>query len=80
MEDKKETIFIEGMRFFKPREKAPSWIKGNLIIDLGTLIDFAEKQGIKPTDPLRVDLCKSEKKGTYYFTLNSWKPTKPDNI
>lgn len=79
-ETKKELIFVEGMRFFKPRENAPESIKGNLVIDLGTLLEFAEKQGIKSGDPLRVDLRKSKEKGTYYFSLNIWKPQKPQEI
>jgi len=73
MAEKKETIFIEGMRFFKPREGCPTWIKGNIVIDLAQLREFIKKQSI--TELLRIDLCKSEKKGTYYFTLNQWKPT-----
>lgn len=72
-EEKKETIFVEGARFFKPRENASSWIKGNVVITLSELREFIKKHDIK--DQLRIDLCKSEKKGTYYFTLNNWKPT-----
>ena len=76
MEEKKETIFAEGIRFFKPREGAPTWIKGNVVITLSELRDFIKKHDIQ--DQLRIDLCKSEKKGTYYFTLNTWKPTPKD--
>lgn len=78
MEQKTELIFPDGIRFFKPRDNAPKTIKGNMVIELGKLIDFCEKQGIKPDEQLRIDLRKSETKGTYYFTLNTWKPTKPD--
>ena len=74
--EKKEFIFPDGIRFFKPRDNAPKSIKGNLVIELGTLVDWAEKQGIKPSEQLRIDLRKSEEKGTYYFTLNTWKPTR----
>ena len=73
MENKKSVIFVEGIRFFKPRENAPTWIKGNVVITLSELRDFIKKHDIK--DQLRIDLCKSEKKGTYYWTLNTWKPT-----
>lgn len=77
--EKKEyppTIFIEGIRFFKPRENAPSWIKGNVVITLAELREFIKKNDIK--DQMRIDLCKSEKKGTYYFTLNQYKPMAKD--
>lgn len=71
--EKKETIFIEGIRFFKPNENAPTWIKGNVTVNLQEFREFIKKQDFK--DPLmRIDLCKSEKKGTYYFTLNTWQP------
>ena len=76
MAEKKETIFVEGARFFKPRDNAPTWIKGNVVITLSELREFIKKHNIK--DQLRIDLCKSEKKGTYYFTLNNWKPTPKD--
>ena len=74
-EQKTELIFPDGIRFFKPRDNASESIKGNLVIELGTLLDWADKQGIKPTEQLRIDLRKSKEKGTYYFTLNTWKPT-----
>jgi hypothetical protein len=77
MAEKKETIFVEGVRFFKPRENAPTWIKGNVVINLQELREFIKKQSF--SEPLmRIDLCKSEKKGTYYFTLNQWKPEPKD--
>lgn len=85
MAEKTEFIFIEGMRFFKPRENAPQSIKGNLVITLSELRDFIKKHDIK--DQMRIDLRKSEAKGTYYFTLNTYNPMKkeedkidPENI
>ena len=75
MSEKQPTIFIEGIRFFKPRENAPSWIKGNVTINMQEFAEFIKKQDFK--DPvMKIDLCKSEKKGTYYFTLNTYKPQK----
>lgn len=76
-EQKQDMIFVEGMRFFKPRDNAPKTIKGNIVIDLAQLREFLKKNEIK--DLLRVDLRKSETKGTYYFSLNTWKPTKPES-
>lgn len=79
-EEKKDLIFPDGIRFFKPRENAPKSIKGNLVITLEELIAFATKQGIGLDQQLRIDLRKSETKGTYYFTLNTWKPNKEVEI
>ncbi len=79
MDEKKQLIFTEGINFFKPRENAPATIKGNLTIDLPKLMEFAQKNNV--VGQLRIDLRKSEAKGTYYFTLNTWKPkpVEPDN-
>lgn len=71
--NKTPMIFAKGIRFFKPRENAPKAIKGNIIIDLKEFKEFLNQQNI--TDLLRIDLRKSEEKGTYYFSLNTWKPT-----
>ncbi len=76
MPEKTDLIFIEGMRFFKPRENAPQSIKGNLVITLSELREFIKKHDIK--DQMRVDLRKSEAKGTYYFTLNTYNPVKKE--
>lgn len=77
MSEPKPKVFVEGVRFFKPNAKAPTWIKGNVTINLQELREFIKKQDFK--EPImRIDLCKSEKKGTYYFTLNDWKPTPKD--
>lgn len=74
MPEKKETIFVEGIRFFKSKEKAPSWVKGNVTVNIQEFREFIKKQNFQ--EPvMRIDLCKSETKGTYYFTLNTWKPT-----
>ena len=78
MEQKTELIFPDGIRFFKPRDNAPKTIKGNMVIELSKLVDWAEQQGIKGDQQLRIDLRKSETKGTYYFTLNTWKPSQKD--
>lgn len=77
-EERKEMIFAKGIRFFKPRENAPKSIKGNIVIDLKELREFIKEQDI--TETLRIDLRKSEEKGTYYFSLNTWKPKPKEDI
>jgi len=67
-----DKIFIEGIRFFKPNPKAPTWIKGNITINFVEFKEFIKKQNFK--EPImKIDLNKSDKKGTYYFTLNTYK-------
>lgn len=79
MEEKKypPKVFIEGIRFFKPNPKAPSWIKGNLSINFLEFKEFIKKQDFK--EPImRIDLNKSDKTGKYYFTLNTFKKDAPN--
>ena len=65
-------IFIEGIYFFKPNPKAPSWIKGNININFQQFKEFIKKQDFK--EPvMKIDLNKSDKTGKYYFTLNTYK-------
>lgn len=73
---KKELEFAEGISFFKPRENAPKSIKGNIVIDKDKFSSFFAKQ---EGSVIRIDLRKSETKGTYYFTVNNWKPTPKDD-
>jgi len=73
MDEKKELIFVEGINFYKPRDNAPKSIRGNVVVDMVKLTDWVAKQNL--TGQMRIDLRKSEAKGTYYFTLNTWKPT-----
>lgn len=70
--ERTELIFAEGISFFKPRENAPKSIRGNVVIDMNKLMAWVASKEI--TGQVRIDLRKSEAKGTYYFTLNTWKP------
>lgn len=72
MEEKKELVFVDGLQFYKPRENAPKSIKGNIVIDMNKLMAWVAGKEI--TGQVRIDLRKSETKGTYYFTQNTWKP------
>lgn len=33
-------IFPQGITFFAPREKAPTWVKGSVIINMRELVDW----------------------------------------
>jgi hypothetical protein len=77
---KPKPIFAEGIRFFRPRENAPEFVKGQIVIERQTLIDFIKRNG--NDDIVRLDLLKSKDKGTLYLTLSTWKPTqkKEDDV
>jgi hypothetical protein len=64
--------FPEGMRLYKPRETAPSFVKGDLVVSREFIEYFNNnnKQG-----QLRLQL-KESKAGGLYLELNTWeKPT-----
>lgn len=71
--EKQRPIFAEGIRFFRPREGAPEFVKGQIVIEPKVLNDFIKSQG--NDDIVRLDLLKSKDKGTLYLTLSTWKPT-----
>lgn len=71
-------IFAQGVNFYKPRDNAPASIKGNITISIKELLKFANENGLE--DMVRLDLRKSESKGTLYLTLNTWKPEKPQGL
>jgi hypothetical protein len=72
--EKTPIVFAKGVNFYKPRENAPEWVKGSIVINIEQLLAFAEEQDIKNT--LRFDLRKSKDKGTLYLTLNTFNPVK----
>ena len=43
MSTTKETIYAEGLRFFNPRETAPEFVKGEVIVNLKEFFDFVSK-------------------------------------
>ena len=64
-----EVKFVDGIRAFKPHERAPDFVKGNLVINKAELQEWLNKQG----DEIRVDL-KEAKSGSYYLSVNDYKP------
>ena len=79
-----EKIFADGLRFEKPREGAPDFVRGKVSIQAEKLIPFIEKHK-NERGWLNLDLKKSES-GVLYLELNTWKPEQkaeainPDDI
>ncbi len=73
--EKQPTKFVTGMRFFKAREGAPEFVKGNIVIEKKEFVEFLNTC---MTDTVRIDLLKSKEKGTLYLTLNTFNPMKRD--
>ena len=69
MSEKKEKIFADGIIFKRPREGAPSFVKGNIsvkVADFGVFLAKHEKNGW-----VNIDL-KESAGGKLYLELNTW--------
>lgn len=65
--------FIDGLRVYAPHERAPDFVKANLVInveELGKYLRDAYKAGEKE---IRVDV-KQSKGGKYYAAKNTYDP------
>jgi hypothetical protein len=43
METPKKAIYPKGVAFFKPRDGAPEWVKGSIIISVKDFFDWANE-------------------------------------
>ena len=76
MESNKETIYTEGIRIFAPREGAPDFVKGNVVVTPNELIAFLKTQEehaseYKGTKQFRMALL--EGRNGLYLTLDTYK-------
>jgi hypothetical protein len=76
----KKTIFADGIIFQDPHEKAPQFIKFELVINPQKFVEFmrANMEYTTPKGWMKI-VAKESKKGGIYFELDTWKPTpKPE--
>ena len=78
MSNTKETIYAEGLRFFNPRETAPEYVKGEVIVNLKEFFDFVSTQKEHYTEyqgnkQLKLNMLSG--KSGMYFTVDTFKPT-----
>jgi len=78
MSNTKETIFVDGLRFFNPRETAPEFVKGEVIVELKKFFEFVSTQKeyyseYNGNKQLKLNML-SGKQGMY-FSVNTFKPT-----
>ena len=79
MSTTKEPIYVEGLRFFNPRETAPDFVRGEIIVNLKQFFDFVSTQEEHYTEyegnkQLKLSM-KTGKKGGMYFEVDTFKPT-----
>ena len=68
-----EKQFPNGIRAFKPNEKAPSFVKADLTINKAELTTWLQSQ----PDTIRLSVKESQK-GTYYVEVNTFEPKSTD--
>jgi len=73
-----DKIFAGGMRFEKPKEGTPDFVKGRLSFKVDEAVEFLQKYK-NEKGWVNVDLLKSKEKGTLYLQLNDWKPKEQED-
>ena len=68
-----EKPFPNGMRAFKPNDKAPDVVKVDLTINKSELTPWLQSQ----PDTIRLSVKESQK-GTYYVEVNTFEPKSTD--
>lgn len=64
-----EKEFVNGLRVFKPHEKAPDFIKLDMSIEVSDLLAWL---GAREEKELRIQV-KESKKGKLYAEVDNWK-------
>jgi hypothetical protein len=62
-----EKVFLNGIRAFKPNEKAPAFVIANLVVTKAELMAFISTQ----PETFKVNL-KASQKGSYYLEVDSY--------
>lgn len=65
-------IFVDGMRVFKPNDRAPSFVKAAIEINIDGLKKWLANQD---GEKVRVDM-KESKNGNYYLSVNTFVPNR----
>jgi len=70
-----EIQFADGMNFKNRHEKAPESVRGSVYFDVKKFKQFLDSN-VDEKGYVNVKMMKSMTKGTIYFILDTWKPTK----
>ena len=70
MSEQKETVFLDGFLFKRPRAGCPDFVKGEMSIKVEEAIAFLQKNA--KNGWLNADLLASKDNTKLYFKLNTW--------
>jgi len=74
--EKRDKIFVDGLLFNRPHEKAPDFVKGELSIKVEALTRWLAEHG-EGKEWLNADL-KISKQGKLYFELDTYNSIKKE--
>lgn len=69
-----DTKLADGIYFDRPREGAPSFVKGRMSIQVEKAVEMLQKNK-NEKGYVNFDLLQSKDGTKLYFKLNDWKPT-----
>ena len=73
---KQETRFLDGIRVYSPREGAPDFVKGAIVINAQELINAITVEG---KDEIRLDI-KESKAGKLYASIDDYQRKEKPSI
>lgn len=62
-----EKQFVDGMQVYKPNEKAPDFVKANVVVKRDELLGWLKDKG----ETVRIDI-KEGRTGKYYAEVNTY--------
>jgi len=71
--DNKETVFLDGFNFERPREGSPAFVKGRMGINVDQAIAFLQANK-NDKGWVNADLLTSKDGQKLYWKLNTYKP------
>lgn len=70
-----DKIFADGLMWQDPKENAPSFVKGNILVNSEKFNAFMVQNMAHATTKGWLNIVmKESKNGVIYFELNTWKP------
>ena len=70
MSEQKETVFLDGFIFKRPKEGAPDFVKGEMSIKVDEAVASLQKNA--KNGWINADLLASKDNSKLYFKLNTW--------
>ena len=77
-----DTIYLEGVRVFKPHENAPEFVKGAGVIAINALVQFCKENPSYMSDykgEAQIKFQILEGRNGLYFAVDTWRPNETNS-